>query len=350
MMSRPSRHWHSFVHWWLTELASLVPSSIAGRLLGQGTVLPVRLKGDLLLIEGAPPLPLETNALPAALAARIFQADAVALVLPASMVLRRSIDLPAAALRELASALPFLIERHTPFLPGQAQAAYRITSRDAGAGKIKVELAVTASAPLGRILARLHQLGISAGAIHVEGDDRLPRLDFAGAGLRRPVRSWLAEPSRPLLAATLALLLAGPAVVSAMVHVRAHQQAASLSAGGAGTQEQATLRARLRTEVSLARTLAARIAAPDPLALLDDTTKALPASTWVFSFDFTPQSLQLGGFSTDMPEAVARLQALPGVQKLEFRAPVIHDAHADRDRFDILLHLHKGSHAERVSP
>jgi general secretion pathway protein L len=349
-MSHPTRHWRRFVRWWLAELAGLFPSSVTGRLLGQGTVLPMRLDGNQLHIEGAPPLPLEAAALPRQAAARVAQADAVVLVLPAAMVLRRTIDIPAAAWRELASAVPFLVERHTPFLPGQAHAAHRVIGRDAGRGKIRVELAVTAAAPLGLILARLHQLGISAGAIHVEGDDRLPRLDFAGTRLRRPMRSWLAEPWHPLLAATLALLLAGPAVVAAVVHARAHHLAATLSAGGAGPQAQATLRARLRAEVSLARTLAARVAAPDPLAVLDRATQALPASSWVFRLDLTPQSLQLGGFSTDMPEAVARLQALPGVQKLEFRAPVIHDAHADRDRFDILLHLDKLSHAQRVSP
>ncbi len=349
-MSRLARHGRNFVHWWLAELAGMVPSSVSGRLLGKGTVLPVRLDGDLLHMDTLPPLPLAAARLPETMAARIAQADAVVLVLPAATVLRRAIELPAAASRELASAVPFLIERHTPFLPGQAQAAYRITGRDDGRGKINVELAVTASAPLGRCLARVHQLGIPAGAIHVEGDNLQPRLDFASTRPRRPMRSWLAEPSRPLLAASLALLLAGPAVVAAVVHARARHLAATLSAGGAGPQEQATLRARLSKEVALARTLAARVEAPGPLTVLDSATKALPASAWVFRLDFTPQSLQLGGFSTDMPEAVARLQALPGVRKLEFRAPVIHDAHADRDRFDILLHLDKLDHAQRVSP
>jgi Tfp pilus assembly protein PilN len=73
--------------------------------------------------------------------------------------------------------------------------------------------------------------------------------------------------------------------------------------------------------------------------VLNDVTQALPDSTWLFSFDLTPDTLEIAGFSTDLPASIARLQALPDVARLEFRSPVIHDARADRDRFDILLHL-----------
>jgi general secretion pathway protein L len=337
------------LHWWLAELASMVPASITSPLFGEGAVLHLRLDGDLLHAEASPPIDRAAPALPAPLAARVRMADAVILVLPASIVLRRTIDLPTAAARELASAVPFLVERHTPFLSGQARTAWRVAGRAAAPGRIQVELAATASAPLEQVLARLHDLRVPITAVYVEGDDFLPRLDFSRTRAGRTIGSWLAEPWRPLLAAAAALLLAGPLLVAGVVHERARRMEQGFAGGGAHLQARAIQRARLRAELALAATLAAREHAPDALAALALVTQALPDSSWLFSFDFTPQSLQLGGFSTDMPAAVARLQALPGVAKLEFRSPVIHDARADRDRFDILLRLQKANDAPGIS-
>lgn len=352
-IKHPASRWReaaaAALRWWFTELAGIVPPSITARLFGQGALLPIRLDGELLHIDGVR-LPLEASTLPAQARARIRQADAIVLMLPAAMVLRRSIDIPSAAARELASAVPFLVERHTPFLPDQARAAWRIRNRDAGSGKVRIELAVTAAAPLERIMARLHQLDIPVGRIHVEADDRLPRLDFAAAPAGRPLRSWLAEPWRPLLAGALAVLLTGPVIVAGVVHARAELLTRELAAHGEKPREQASLRAGIRKQAATAAILAAHAAAPGALDMLQQITQALPDSAWLFSFDFTGQTLQLGGFSTDMPATVLRLQSLPAVEHLEFRSPVIHDAHADRDRFDILLRLKKAGHAERVSP
>jgi general secretion pathway protein L len=338
------------LHWWLAALASMVPASLTSRLLGQGTVLHLRLDGDLLHAEGSPPIDGAAASLPAPLAALARSADAIVLMLPASVVLRRRVDIPAAAARELASAVPFLIERHTPFLPAQARTAWRIVGGDPALGRVTLELAATAAAPLDRALARLHALGVSVSAVQLESDERMPRLDFARTGTRRPVRSWLAEPWRPLLAAAAVLLLAGPILVAGVVHARLRSMELAHVAGAANPQQAEQRARRLRADAALAATLAARARAPDAAETLARVTAALPDTSWLFSFDFTPQTLQLGGFSTDMPAAVARLQALPFVAKLEFRSPVIHDARADRDRFDILLRLQKAGDAKRIPP
>lgn len=327
----------------------MVPRSMSGRLFGEGTVLCLRLDGDRLHVDAAPPIDLPAAAWPASLAARVGAADAIVLVLPASIVLRRTIDLPAAAERELASAVPFLVERHTPFLAGQARTAWRVADRVAGPGRVRVELAATAAAPLERVLARLQDLGVPITAVHVEGDDCIPPLDFSRARASRTMGAWRAEPWRPLLAGAVALLLAGPVLVATVVHERARRMEQALAGGEAHLQARQIQRARLRADAALAATLSAREHAPEALDALCLVTQALPESSWLFSFNFTPQSLQLGGFSTDMPAAVGRLQALPFVAKLEFRSPVIHDAHADRDRFDILLRLQKAGDAKRIS-
>jgi len=332
------------LHWWVGELAGLVPHAAARWLFGSGVVLPVRLDGDWLHFD-ASPLPRDAAVLPPSLRDRIALADSVVLILPATLALRRTIDLPAVAARDLNHAVPFLVERHTPFQPGQARAAWRIASPKDASGKIRLELAVTAAAPLDTILAKLQRLDVLVGAIHLDGDESQPKLDFAAAANRHRMRSYFAEPWRPLLAGALALLLVGPIVVAGAVHLRARAMEQALAARGAPPQESERLRARLQADIILAGVLATRAAEPGALETLQRVTQALPDSSWLFALDATPQTLQLGGFSTDMPAAVARLQAVPAVAKLEFRSPVIHDARADRDRFDILLRLKKATDA-----
>ena len=358
LMSKPPRAWRvlaalayrRFTRWWFGELAGLIPAALREKLAGRGNILALRLDGDMLQIGVTDRVPINAAALPPALRRRVATADAIELVLPAAMVLRRTIDIPAAAVTELAAAVPFLIERHTPFPPDNARSAYRTRGRPDAQGRVRVELGVTAAARLDPILARLHQLDIHVARIHVEGDDRLPRLDFTAASGARRRRPWLAEPWRPLLAVSVALLLAGPPVVAAIVHARATALARSLGERDAQPQERTRLAALLRADLAVAIPLAARAAEPGVLERLEQITEALPDTSWTFSFDLTPQTLQLGGFSSDMPATVSRLQALPGVEHLEFRAPVLHDARAERDRFDILLRFAKAGHAERVPP
>ncbi len=329
--------------WWRAELAACVPSSLLRRLSGPGKTFALRLDGDVLHLTGHPDLPLDASELPAALRRQLLQADSVALILPANAVLRRVIDMPSAAAREMAKALAFLVERHTPFLPGQARAAWRIKSQD-GSGRVAIELAVTARHRLERVLDRLDDLDVPVSAIHVDGDDHTPRLDFSEATRIGGRRRWLREPWRPLLAATLCIVLLGPAAVSLAVHHRAQAVQTDLAARGATQADSARLRATFARQAAAATMLAGRMAEPSPLRLLHDLTDALPDSTWLFSLDVTPAAVQIAGFSSDLPAAIARLQALPEVAHLEFRSPVIHDAHTDRDRFDILLHLKISQH------
>ena len=340
----------AFFAWWLGELAGLVPRALLRRFVGSRAVLLIRLDGEHLYFGARESAALDAAALPAALLRRVQQAESVALALPAAMVLRRVVEVPAAATRELAAAVPFLAERHMPFPAGQARVAWRVLGPAAAPGRTQLELAATGAAGLDRLMARLHALAIPVGAIHVQGDDRSPPLDFAPAGFFGRGRRWLAEPWRVLLLATLCLMLAGPIAVAITVHLRAVAMGEALAARGAQPQDAERQEQHLRVDEADARRLSDRLAAPDALSVLDHVTAALPDSSWLFSFDYTPDAVQIGGFSTDMPDAVGRLQALGELAQLEFRSPVIHDAHADRDRFDILLHLKKGAYAGRVSP
>jgi general secretion pathway protein L len=340
----------AFFGWWLGELTGLVPRALIRRCVGNGAVLLIRLEGEDLYFGVRESAALNAAALPAPLLRRVQQAESVALELPAAMVLRRVVDVPAAATGELAAAVPFLAERHMPFPAGRARVAWRVLGPAAAPGRMQLELAATDAAGLERLMARLHTLSIPLGAIHVQGDDGAPPLDFAPGGFFGRGRRWLAEPWRVLLVATLCLMLAGPIAVGIAVHIRAAAMGQALASRGAQPQDAERQEQHLRVDEADARRLGERLAAPDALSVLDHVTDALPDSSWLFSFDYTPDAIQIGGFSTDMPDAVGRLQALGELAQLEFRSPVIHDAHADRDRFDILLHLKKGAYAGRVSP
>jgi general secretion pathway protein L len=334
--------------WWTGELLGLVPRGLAGRLFGEGNVLRLFVRGDA--VVSAMGEDCLDHPAAGSLAEALRAADMVVLVLPAQTVLRRVVDIPVAASRELAAAAPFLAERHMPFPPGQARLAWRRVAPPGTGGRVRVELAATASAPLDRLLERLDLVGIHPSRLLVEGDEARPQLDF-GAGARRGRSArWRDEPWRSILAASLALAVLGPLLVSAVVHVRAERLAAALPAQGANTLDAGRTRDAFAKAEAAAGVLAARVKAADPLRVLDQLSAALPDTAWAFSFDYTPASVEIGGFSGDMAGTVGRLQSIPGANRLEFRSAVIHDAKTDRDRFDILLHLDSAAHATRISP
>jgi hypothetical protein len=210
---------------------------------------------------------------------------------------------------------------------------------------LRLELAVTDAAALGQQLSRLKALVVPVSAVQVDGDERLPRLDFKDHDRAWQGRLGGREPAAMLLAASVALALAGPVVVASVVHWRAWQ--ADRQASTQASQGDRAVLDRLRADMTAAGVLAPLLDAPSALATLLAVTHALPDDAWLFGFDLAGRTLEVQGFSADLPATVGRLQALPGLDRLEFKSPVMHGGRDDKDRFDIILRLKQAGHAEQ---
>jgi general secretion pathway protein L len=332
-----------FLNWWAGELRVLIPEPIRKLFGSHHLPLNVCIGPDAILIEEPSSLSIgrlptiEAAPLPPALAAAMLDRPTVVL-LPRAKVLRRTIELPLAAERELEAALAFEIDRQTPFAPDRVYRAFHLRDRDRERKVIRAELAVVERTIVDRALELIGSYGIVASAVTVEGDinrdfNFLPRRHSPYA------RSWRSEPWKPIVIAATILLTAGTAVQAWLVHAEAldldRKVAAMRDVGRRGE----TVREAITSAIAAAHFLPERQAAPRAVEIVDALSQALPDDTWVFELELTEHDLRIAGFSTDVPTVIERLQQVALFETPQLRSPVVHMPGKNGDRFDLAVRV-----------
>ena len=339
---RPALVWlQSLLAWWVGELAALTPTRVRQAFGGRDNEVQVLASSDGLRVVGCGPqeFDLSDKPLPPALAAKLQGgAGAIVLVSP-EMVLRRHVDLPIQVSAELHAAASFLVGHLTPFSAEQARHAVRAIARDRRRKILRAEIAVIPRATLDGWLQVLEALQVRVSAIFLSGDQGVPRLDFLAHGDEgRPRFPRRSEAWKPVLAIGLSVLIAGPLAIAYAIHTKAQALAAELVVASGSVREAQSLRAAVEARMSAAAFLPERLRGPSAVELVDELTKALPDGTWLFGLELKPGEATLAGFSPDVPGLLRRLQSAP-FDAPELSSPVVHDAAAHRDRFEIKVHL-----------
>lgn len=333
------------VAWWTGELRGLLPDALLRLAFGPTGSTVLRLGPDGLHLATPAPhgtwltedgIPPQASQLRAALA----KASACTVVLPAQFVLRRVVNLPIAAAGDLGSAVPFLVERHTPFSLEEVRYDFRLLARDRVRKLAAVELAVVPRSVLDRPLAIAAAHRLPVAAVRVEGDSAVPPLDLLGRGERGSagVSATRRNLWKPVLAAAAAVLALGMPIVAATVHARAVSTAAEAEAASAAGRRGAALHQEVQAHARAAAFMPARLRGPQPLEVLAELSRSLPDDTWLFSLEVEPGEVKLAGYSRDVPALLKQLAALPFVEAPELRGPVVHGANG-RDRFEASLRV-----------
>lgn len=326
LLERVRRAWRAsplprFFAWWGGELAALLPPAWRGAFnRGASWFLIERMDGfwelrrsdaaDLLAQWPADAEPeMQQSALAAATAEVDRQDLRIALLLPASAVLRRQLTLPLAAGDNLRQVGAYEMDRQTPFRAEQVHYAVRELAQRAPAGRLVAELLVVPRGMLDPLLAQLRAAGIGIDAVDVaQGSGRL------GVNLlptaQRPHRSHPRRRLNLALAASAVLLLL--LVLGQWLHNRQlaltamRDQVESLRVEA---QQVAVLRQQLQANAGAAGFLVQRKQrSVSKLALLQDLTVRLPDTAWLerFSVDSSGQI----GFQGQSKRAVQLVDAL----------------------------------------
>ncbi len=357
MVDRLRRAWRAspmptFLSWWGGELRSTLPvrwrgwfssGAIWHLLENSGPDWTLRRSGrrDILARwddsagtvasdDPAPPVAMNT-----ALGAVNREDRRLALLLPARVVLRRTLALPLAARDNLLQVIAYEMDRQTPFAMNQVYYAVRELETPAAAGRFHAELVAVTRDTLDPLLERVRAQGISTDAVDVaDGDGRL------GVNLLPPEQTpHHVRPRRRLnlaLAAAVVVLLG--LVLGAWLNNRqaalAEMQAEVESMRG-DAQQVASLRQQLQDNAGAAGFLAERKKnTVSMLSLLQDATKRLPESTWLerFSVDNTGQV----GFQGQSQQAAKLLDTLkdsPLITDASFQGSIQPDPTTGKERF-----------------
>jgi general secretion pathway protein L len=341
----PSR----FLAWWSGELAACMPAGLRRRLRRQRCALIVEPAGEvatLWLRQGGERRPLGQVALdrpdPGAARRAFLEASRampkrraeVVVALPADRVLRRVIELPAAAAENLREVLSFEMDRHTPFRADEVAFDYRVAGIDAAAKRLRVALAVVPRGLVDEALRAAARLGVRPDRVAPAGED-----EDAGMNLLAPEAARRGPLGRRL-SATLAVacvLLAAGAV--AVPLIRQQEALAAYQAAIAEARSQAVaadaLKQRLASTLERSRFLVERRRSiPTVAELLREVTERLPDNSWLMQLRLAGDRVTLSGFSPSAASLVALLEDSPLLAEVRFASPVIVDPRSGLERFN----------------
>jgi len=215
----------------------------------------------------------------------------IVVALAAGHVLRKTITLPAAIEDNLAQALTYDLDRHTPFKPDEVNFDAIIVGRDPAKREIRVDWAAALKTIVNQVRRRAESWGATVvavtpasptGAVPIAGPllNLLPGAGPARTSARHRWQIWV-----PLaLIAAAALFATGLPLWQKRGYVIALQQ----QAGQARAQADASgaLREeleRLTGDYNFA--LQKKYAFPTALQSIEDVTKLLPDDTWLTQFE-----------------------------------------------------------------
>lgn len=259
----------------------------------------------------------------------------LALLLPAPVVLRRTLALPLAARDNLRQVIAFEMDRQTPFAMNQVYYAVRELPTAAPEGRFHAELVAVTRDTLDPLLERLRSQGLSVDAVDVaDGDGRL------GINLLPPEQTpHHVRPRRRLnlaLAASCVLLLF--LVLGAWLNNRQaalNDMRVEVESMRGDAQQVASLRQQLQDNAGAAGFLAQRKKnTVSMLSLLRDATARLPDTTWLerFSVDNTGQI----GFQGQSQQAAKLLDTLKDsavITDASFQGSIQPDPTSGKERF-----------------
>ena len=337
-----------FFHWWLRELAELVPPGL--RRAFSAPRLEVRASPTGLEVvdptdperEIAPyrdyPADIDTDHTESPPRAQ-SPAQRCDLLLAPSLVLSRELQLPNEAEGNLRRVLAFSMDRYTPFTEDEVFFDYKLLRRDRAARKIVIRLFVAPRERVAPVIEYLRHDAIEAVVMDVleSGGDADPG-SRAGVNLLAPEQrsrgDSLGRVNRVLAVAALVLV----AVAIALPLVQRQQLASRLEGQLAQTRESVrqaeVLRSELDQRVRRMHLIQQRHAGtPSKLEVFDELSRLLPDDAWAGQVAIQDGRVRLSGEAGSASGLMELLSKSPIFVDPRFEAPLTQNPKTGGERF-----------------
>lgn len=349
-----SRFWQ----WWSGELAGALPGSLRDRLFPTGQRLIVDLaeeKAHFLRSNGGmvkrvgsivlsdPELMTEPSSGQAEAVQRIIEraglGGAVGLVrLPRDKILRRLVDLPAAAAENLREVLGFEMDRQTPFKASEVCYDFRIRSHDPQRKRIKVDLVVVPRDYVERLMRTAESWGLEFDwldlSVKTPQDDQLfDLLPRARRESRDRLRRRLTFAASTLCILMLCAAFYLPLQVKQQRMTELEDELLRARTAAATVDdmrrkvEDYTVRSRYVVEQKNRLRTATEV--------LNEVTRLLPDNTWVLKFGLRNNLLSVSGYSAKPSALIGVLEDSEMFASVRFSSPVTMDQKVGLERFNL---------------
>jgi general secretion pathway protein L len=237
--------------------------------------------------------------------------------------LRRTVTLPLAAGRGVATLLRYEMDRFTPFTAAEVLWDWRLLGRDGARGTLQAELWLLPRAAVAAPLQALAEAGLRPGMVEAAlPDGGTCRLPLDPPGRAAPPAARRRQRAAVALCAALAVACLLTPLLREQFALAAQQ--ARIAALRPLVAEAQTLQRRINGAGEDDPLAAGRARAADALAALAAITEALPDDTWLSQLSLSHRRLTLQGQTTGAAtRLVAALAARPGLRDPAFSAPLL---------------------------
>lgn len=344
-----------FFSWWGGELAGLLPESWRARSRRRGSVLRFHFSPEEVIANyhsdgGSRELgrihrasegeegwdPAANSSVSAMIAGLRPERTRCEVSLPRNMVLTREITLPLAAEENLHDVLSFEMERQTPFRARDVYFDYDVLERDTAAQNLRIDLHVTRRRVVDEVLNLLETWDLRAVpnfAREVSGTANKVNMCFLSQ--RYQTRS------STRLNVFLGLLAVGLLVAAVVIPLREQRQyiselndqvdAARASAATSSQLEEQVKAFRSQVVFLGARKTRYRAA----VEMLEELSRLLPDSTWLFRMEVRDGKVDLRGTSEAASALIATLEESEFFEDVRFGSPTTKEGATGRERFHL---------------
>ncbi len=257
----------------------------------------------------------------------------LSVVLPTSLVLSKTLYLPAAARENLAQVIAFELERQSPFPADQVCYGYRILDKRTASGKLHLRLSLLPKAIQERLLKPFAEAGLRPLTVVCPHD---PAIDLSPAWAQQTPHKRGAK--RGLLFGVLLLGLLGAIVLTPIWQMRA--LVIDLQDYEHGLRRQAVAVSDLQMRKEQLDSTLHYLATRRPMdgfvsQHLEELAQLLPDEVWLQSLRVTATTLELQGLADNATRLIEILDASRLFDGVSFRAPVTRDHTTGLERFQI---------------
>ena len=278
----------------------------------------------------------------------------VIVALPPRQVMRKSLVLPAAVEENLAQALSYDLDRHTPFRPDQLYFDAVVVDRDDARKTITVDWAAALKTAVDGARRQAEAWGASVQAVVPGPASTLPpRLNLIPVEERSSAGGW-----RRWQVWVPVVLVAAIALTTIVVPlVQKREYAIELNKQAEEARVQALAADVIRTQLERAQgeynfVLAKKYAYPGTVQLLDGVTRVLPDDTWITQLEMrtslhgkeTQRDLVLRGESANAGKLIGLLEDSKLVEQAALRSSTTKIQPGPGEIFDL------GSQVKKLPP
>lgn len=329
-----------FWHWWSEEMRAVLPGRVNAWLLRFVEQPRMRL-GDqgwifewpgrpTFAVNGTLPAPAFRNAILRELGDA--PREPVLLELPEEAVLRRTVQLPRAALSRLYAAIGLQIERLCPFRGDAVLYSCSTHAADVAAADVPVEVAIVPRTVLSEYMTWLERVGLHAACFETSDGRHKFRISTA---------HWRDNPRVVAVAFALAgvvLLLSALFLAPELRASEFSSEALELASERRAAAEAVRAKGTLDSLAAPLSYLAEKEREPRVLDVLRVVNAAFPGSARLETLTIDGGHVRAAGVSVNARQLLDHLRSAPHVASAAYREP-IERARDGRDRFEVELEV-----------